>query len=329
MPQSASLAIVTRSEAIREILARAATIARSDTSVLLIGETGVGKELVADYIHRVSARSERPFIKISLSAMPHDLIESELFGHERGAFTGALTEKKGLFEVADTGTLFLDDVDDVPPSVQPKLLRVLESGHVMRVGGTAAFAVDVRVISASKVDLREMVAGHLFRSDLFYRLNVCPLVLPPLRQRRDDVPLLVDHFLRRFAPGRSLALTPEAERALMAYDWPGNVRELRNVAQRLALFIQGDIRLSDLPPEIHDGHPVDQLVKACTRCMADQQMTFNEVVECLETNLLRHAMADARGNRTLAARRLGLSLSTLRDKLKRNGLDDDSNGHDA
>jgi two-component system response regulator AtoC len=322
MPQSGSIAIVTRSEAIRQILARAETIARSDTSVLIVGETGAGKELVADYIHRVSARSERPFIKISLSAMPHDLIESELFGHERGAFTGALTEKKGLFEMADTGTLFLDDIDDVPQAVQAKLLRVLESGQVMHVGGTATLPVDVRVISASKVDLREMVARHLFRSDLFYRLNVFPLVLPPLRQRREDVPLLVEHFLRRFAPGRSLIVTPEAERALMAYDWPGNVRELRNVAQRLALFSQREVTLADLPPEIHDGQPVEQLVKACARCMVDQQMTFTEVVECLETSLLRQAMSDAGGNRTAAARHLGLSLSTLRDKLKRHGLDE-------
>jgi two-component system, NtrC family, response regulator AtoC len=322
MVHPSTIAIVTRSEAIRQILARSETIARSDTSVLIVGETGAGKELIADYIHRVSARSERPFIKISLSAMPHDLIESELFGHERGAFTGALTEKKGLFEMADTGTLFLDDIDDVPQAVQAKLLRVLESSQVMHVGGRVTFPVDVRVISASKVDLKEMVARNLFRSDLFYRLNVFPLVLPPLRQRREDVPLLVDHFLRRFAPGKSLTVSPDAERALMAYDWPGNVRELRNVAQRLALFSQGEVTLADLPPEIHDGHPVEQLVKACARCMADQQMTFNEVVDCLETSLLRHALSAAGGNRTAAARSLGLSLSTLRDKLKRHGLDD-------
>jgi len=324
MAPAASIAIVTRSDAIQQILARAQTIARSDTSVLIIGETGSGKELVADYIHRVSARWDRPFIKISLSAMPHDLIESELFGHERGAFTGALTDKKGLFEMADAGTLFLDDIDDVPQAVQTKLLRVLESGEVMHVGGTMTIPVDVRVISASKVDLREMVARNLFRSDLFYRLNVFPLVLPPLRERRDDVPLLVEHFLRRFAPGRSLAVTPEAERALVAYDWPGNVRELRNVAQRLALFCQDRITLADLPPEIHAGQPVEQMVKACARCMADQQMTFTQVVECLETSLLRQALADSGGNRTAAARSLGLSQSTLRDKLKRHGLDDAS-----
>jgi DNA-binding NtrC family response regulator len=322
MAPIASIAIVTQSEAIRQILARAQTIARSDTSVLIIGETGAGKELLADYIHRVSARWDRPFIKISLSAMPHDLIESELFGHERGAFTGALTDKKGLFEMADTGTLFLDDIDDVPPAVQTKLLRVLESAEVMHVGGTATIPVDVRVISASKVDLRELVSRNLFRSDLFYRLNVFPLILPSLRERREDVPLLIDHFLRRFAQGRSLTVTPEAERALTAYDWPGNVRELRNVAQRLALFCQAEVTLADLPPEVHQGQPVQQMLKACSRCMIDQQMTFTEVVECLETNLLRQALLEAGGNRTAAARNLGLSQSTLRDKLKRHGLDD-------
>jgi DNA-binding NtrC family response regulator len=190
------------------------------------------------------------------------------------------------------------------------------------VGGVATIPVDVRVLSASKVDLRDLVARNLFRSDLFYRLNVCPLVLPPLRERREDVPLLVEHFLRRFAPGRALAVAPDAERALVAYAWPGNVRELRNVAQRLALFCQDRVTLADLPQEVHDGQPVEQMLKACSRCMVDQQMTFTEVVECLERTLLRQALVEAQGNRTAAARALGLSQSTLRDKLKRHGLDE-------
>jgi DNA-binding NtrC family response regulator len=315
------IAIVTQSERMRAILTRMDTIARSDTSVLLIGETGVGKELFADYIHRVSPRSERPFVKIALSAMPHDLLESELFGHERGAFTTAHTDKKGLFELAHTGTLFLDDIDDVPPAVQTKLLRVLESQQVMRVGGTATIPIDVRLITASKVELKTLVDRQLFRSDLYYRINVCPVEIPPLRERRDDLPLLVAHFLRRFAPGKALYLAPDAQRAVLSYDWPGNVRELRNITQRLALFATGEIRLDDLPPELNDGHPVEQLVKACSRCLADGSMSYNDVVACLETNLLRQALADARGNRTQAARVLGLSLSTLRDKLKKYGLD--------
>ncbi len=323
IPPPSSLAIVTRSAAMRAILSRIDTIARSDTSVLLVGETGVGKELFADYIHRVSGRSERPLVKIALSAMPHDLLESELFGHERGAFTSALTDKKGLFELAHTGTLFLDDIDDVPPAVQSKLLRVLESHQVMRVGGTTTIPIDVRLITASKVDLRQLVARGLFRADLFYRGNVCPVESPALRDRRDDVPLLVEHFLTRFAPDRPLAVSPGALQALTAYEWPGNVRELRNVAQRIALFAEGEIREADLPPEIRGNQPIDLLVRACSRCLIEEGLSYNDVVACLETNLLRQSLERAAGNRSQAAKALGLSLSTLRDKLKKYGLDGD------
>jgi DNA-binding NtrC family response regulator len=321
----ASLVVVTRSERMRAILDRVQTIARSDTSVLLVGETGVGKELFADYIHRASPRRDRPFVKIALSAMPHDLLESELFGHERGAFTNAVADKRGLFEVAHAGTFFLDDIDDVAQSVQVKLLRVLELQQVMRVGGTAPIAVDVRLITASKVDLEQLVARNLFREDLYYRINVCPVRIPPLRERREDVPLLAEHFLRRFAPQKALTLTPAAEEALCHYDWPGNVRELRNVMQRLALFADDEIQAQDLPSEIAgDGH-VERLVRACGRCIVDGRMSYSDVVACLETNLLRQALADAGGNRSHAARALGLNLSTLRDKLHKFGLDE---GHD-
>jgi DNA-binding NtrC family response regulator len=322
--QVTSIAIVTRSERMRAILARVDTIARSDTSVLLVGETGVGKELFADYIHQVSPRSERSLVKIALSAMPHDLLESELFGHERGAFTSALTEKKGLFELAHGGTLFLDDIDDVPPIVQTKLLRVLESRQVMRVGGTAAIPIDVRLVTASKVDLKDLVSRSLFRADLFYRINVFPVEIPALRDRREDVPLLVEHFLKRFAPAKALRLDEEASRALAAYDWPGNIRELRNIAQRISLFADREIKPEDLPPEVRSGRPIDALVKSCLRCMVEEGMGYNDVVACLETNMLRQALEHAGGNRTQAARALGLSLSTLRDKLKKHGLDNGS-----
>jgi DNA-binding NtrC family response regulator len=296
------------------------TIARSQTSVLLVGETGVGKELFADYIHRVSQRSERPFVKIALSAMPHELLESELFGHERGAFTSAATEKHGLFELAHTGSLFLDDIDDVPAAVQTKLLRVLESREVLRVGGTIPIPTDVRLITAAKVDLRDLVARNLFRADLFYRVNVCPVEIPPLRDRREDVPLLVEHFLGRFAPDRHLRVTREAMDALAAYSWPGNVRELRNIVQRIALFAEGEIGVDDLPAEIHDGQPVDRLLRACAECHIEGRLSYANVVACLETTLLKRALAKAGGNRTQAAKMLGLSLSTLRDKLKKYDL---------
>jgi DNA-binding NtrC family response regulator len=318
----ASLGLVTQSERMRAILDRVRTIAASDTSVLLVGETGVGKELFADYIHRASSRRERPFVKISLSAMPHDLLESELFGHQRGAFTNAIADKRGLFELAHTGSFFLDDIDDVAPAVQVKLLRVLETQQVMRVGGSEPIAVDVRLITASKLDLEQLVARNLFRADLFYRINVCPVSIPPLRDRREDVPLLAEHFLKRFAPQKTLALTPKAQLALCRYDWPGNVRELRNVMQRLALFAEHEIDLAELPPEMASNGHVVRLVRACGRCMVDDGMSYADVIACLETNLLRQALADAGGNRSHAARALGLSLSTLRDKLRKFGLDE-------
>jgi DNA-binding NtrC family response regulator len=325
MQQPPSLVVVTRSERMRAILDRVRTIAHSDTSVLLVGETGVGKELFADFIHRASPRRERPFIKIALSAMPHDLLESEVFGHERGAFTSAIADKRGLFELAHTGTFFLDDIDDVAPAVQVKLLRVLETQQVMRVGGSTPIDVDVRLISASKIDLEQLVARNLFRADLYYRINVCPVHIPALRERREDVPLLADHFFRRFAPQKALRLSGEAEAALCHYDWPGNVRELRNVIQRVALFAEGEVRPEDLPPEIAGRGHVERLVKACGRCVIDGHMSYTDVVACLETNLLRQAIEDAGGNRSHAARALGLSPSTLRDKLHKFGLDV---GHD-
>ncbi len=315
------LMVVTQNEKMRAILARVDTIAASDGSVLLIGETGVGKELFADYIHRSSPRRDKPFVKVALSAMPHDLLESELFGHEKGAFTSATAEKKGLFELAHGGTLFLDDIDDVPQPIQTKLLRVLESREVMRVGGTSTIPVDVRLITASKVDLKELVSRNLFRADLYYRINVIPVEIPALRERREDISVLVLHFLERFAPGKQLNLSPEAMRALVNYNWPGNVRELRNITQRIALFAEGEIRLKDLPPELNNGHPIDLLVKACNQCFVDDSLSFNQIVACLETNLLRRALKEAKGNRTQAAKVLGLSLSTLRDKLRKYDLE--------
>jgi DNA-binding NtrC family response regulator len=321
MPVLPALSLITQSEAMHRILARVDRIAASDGAVLLVGETGTGKELFADYIHRTSPRADAPFVKIALSAMPHELLESELFGHEKGAFTHALAEKRGLFELASGGSLFLDDIDDVPPATQTKLLRVLESGEVKRVGGLRTLPVDVRLITAAKVDLNELVARGLFRADLLYRINVMPVAIPPLRERREDIPLLFEHFFRRFAPGRPVRLAPAALLAATAYPWPGNVRELRNIAQRLALFSEGEIEVADLPREFQPAHPLHELVRACTRCMVEESMPLPEVVACLERNLLRQALEGAGGNQTQAARALGLSLSTLRDKLKKHGLE--------
>ena len=315
-----AVSVITQSEKMEFILGRVDTIASSDSSVLLIGETGVGKELFADYIHHASRRRDKPFIKIALSAMPHELLESELFGHERGAFTNALGEKKGLFELANAGTLFLDDIDDVPQTIQPKLLRALESHEVMRVGGTETIRIDVRLIAASKVDLKTLVERNLFRADLFYRINVFPVHIPALRDRPEDIPPIFRHFLERFAPDKSLSVSADALRALVTYSWPGNVRELRNIAQRIALFAESEVRTADLPAEILEGQPLDTIVKACSRCLIEESVPFQQVVSCLEINLLRQALKEADGNRTQMARMLGMSLSTLRDKLKKYGL---------
>ncbi len=306
----------------RSILARVDTVAASDGSVLLIGETGVGKELIAEYIHRTSPRSQRPFVKVGLSALPPELLESELFGHERGAYTSASGEKKGLFELADNGTIFLDDIDDFPLPLQTKLLRVLESRELKRVGGTASIRIDVRLVTATKVDLKELVDRGLFRSDLYYRINVVPLTIPPLRDRREDIKPLIRHFLLRYSPGKETAIADDALQKLLTYAWPGNVRELRNVVQRMALFANGEIRLQDLPPEIRLADPFEEMAKACNRCFTEAQMSYEEVIRCLEVNLLRQALHQSGGNKTQAAKILRLNLSTLRDKLKKYNLDD-------
>lgn len=317
-----SLSLITQNETLRAILGRVDTTAASDSSVLLIGETGVGKELFAEYIHRTSGRSERPLVKVGLAALPHELLETELFGHEKGAFTSALSEKKGLFELSDRGTIFLDDIDDFPLALQSKLLRVLESHEVMRVGGTTPIPVDIRLITATKVDLKELVNRGIFRADLYYRINVVPISIPPLRDRRDDIPLLIDHFLRRFAPDKHLTLTEDALRAMVNYSWPGNVRELRNVVQRIALFASDAIQLKDLPPEIRTDDPLQLLIKSCHQCLVDDHMSFDQVIACLESNLLRQALENAAGNRAQAAKTLGMNLSTFRDKLKKYHLNE-------
>jgi transcriptional regulator with GAF, ATPase, and Fis domain len=312
--------IVTQNAGMRAILGRAETIAKSDCSVLLVGETGVGKELFADFIHHSSTRAGGPLIKVELAALPHELLESELFGHERGAFTGAFNSKKGLFELASNGTLFLDDIDDFPAQLQPKLLRAIEAREILRLGGMASIRVDIRLIAATKVDLMDLVSCGSFRPDLYYRINEVPLRIPPLCQRRDDIPLLAKAFLARFAPDRPLVLAGDAQRALMFYSWPGNVRELRNVMRRLAIVLEGEIREQDLPPEIRSNAPLDFIAQRCTQCLVNEHLSFQQVVSCVERNLLRQALTQAGNNRVKAARLLKMSPSTLRDKLRKYNL---------
>lgn len=307
--------IVARSESVLNILDQLRTIALSDSTVLLIGETGVGKDRLAEYLHKKSARRFKPLVKVGVATLPRELVESELFGHEKGAFTGATSEKKGLFEVANGGSLFLDDIDDLPIEIQPKLLRAIESHEIQRIGGTRTIKIDVRFIAASKVSLKDLVDEGKFRSDLFYRLHVVPINIPPLRDRREDIPALIDHYLKLYLPEKNVVVSKEALRALVNYSWPGNVRELVNVLTRILLFVNEEITVEDLPPEIRGEDPMEILIKSCQRCFFEHQMTYDEVIACLETNLLRKALEMHHGNKSHAAEFLGLKLSTFRDKL--------------
>ncbi len=319
--ESVETDIVARSQTLLNILEQLRTVALSDSTVLLIGETGVGKDLLAEYLHKKSARRFKPFVKVNFATLPRELVESELFGHEKGAFTGAVTEKKGLFEVANGGSLYLDDIDDLPIEVQPKLLRAIEAHEIQRVGGTRTIKIDVRFIAASKVSLKALVDDGKFRADLFYRLHVVPVSIPPLRDRREDIPPLIEHYLKVYLPDKAVTVSKEALRALVNYSWPGNVRELVNVLTRVLLFVNDQITLDDLPAEIRGENPMEMLMRSCQRCFFERQMSFDEVIACLETNLLRKALELHHGNKSRAAAFLGLKLTTFRDKLAKYNLD--------
>lgn len=290
--------------------------ARSDVTVLLWGETGTGKEMFATAIHQRGARRKGPFLRISCAALSEQLMESELFGHERGSFTGAVDSKPGRFELADKGTLFLDEVDDVPLSIQVKLLRVLEGHPYERVGGIASIQSDVRIVAAAKVDLRKRVAENTFRSDLFYRLNVFPIWIPPLRDRQEDIPLLVDYFLRRYgSEDNPPVVDNEVMGKLWDYPWPGNVRELQNVVRRILLGLgnRTEVRTQDLPLEIRYGDGTH-------RSEVMEGSSFKRTIETSERTLLMEALDKAGGNQSKAAESLGLKLSTFRDKLVKHGI---------
>jgi two-component system response regulator AtoC len=299
--------------------------ARSSTATVLIqGETGSGKELMARYLHRRSARAEGPFIDLNCSAIPEHLLEDQLFGHERGAFTDAKHFRKGLFDLADAGTFFLDEIGEMTPPLQSKLLRVLETRSFRRVGGHADITVDVRVVAATHRDLRRQIADGKFREDLYYRLNVVPIQMPPLRQRTDDVEPLAEHFIARVSRelGRPPArLHPAALRAMVDYAWPGNVRELKNVVERVLLLeAEDEIRIEHLPAELTgraragaEPDSFDAFPPASVRPLAE-----------LERMAIVHALRVCEGNKTRAAQQLGISRQTLRTKLKDYQMGDDT-----
>jgi two-component system response regulator HydG len=280
------------------------------STVLLSGESGVGKELIADAIHLQSPRKERPLVKLNCGALPEGLIESELFGHEKGAFTGAIQQRKGRFELADTGTIFLDEISEMPPATQVKFLRVLQEGEFERVGGTQTLKVDVRVIAATNVDLEAAVAAGGFRKDLFYRLNVIHLTLPPLRERVEDIPLLALHFLDKFCLENDrppMGFSPEAMGAMKNYAWPGNVRELQNAVERSVALTTGSVvELEDLPDDIRRHSPQDEKII----------LPVGASMEEIERLAILQTLKKTGGDKELAARLLGIGLATLYRRLK-------------
>ncbi|HET7583743.1 MAG TPA: sigma-54 dependent transcriptional regulator [Gemmatimonadaceae bacterium] len=311
--------LVGRSRALHAAIEVAHKVARHDSTVLITGESGTGKELVARLIHQSSPRAERPFVAVNCAAIPEALLESELFGHAKGAFTGAVGEKAGLFEEAHGGTIFLDEIGDLPQLLQVKLLRVLQEGEVRRVGATAVRTVNVRVVAATNRDLAADVPAGRFRSDLYYRLNVVPIHLPALRERREDIPELALHFLQRFADRLGFdagGFSPAALRQLATYDWPGNVRELENaVEQALVLSSGTTIEPSHLPESVRRG-PV-----SANGSESPDDLSIKRQRESLERTLIRRALDRTRGNRTRAAQLLELSHRALLYKIREYGLE--------
>jgi hydrogenase-4 transcriptional activator len=318
--------IIYQSQAMEDLLQQVDIVAKSDSTVLICGETGTGKEVIARAIHQLSPRRDKPLVKINCAAIPASLLESELFGHDKGAFTGAINTHRGRFEIADGGTLFLDEIGDLPLELQPKLLRVLQEREIERLGGSRTIPVNVRVIAATNRDLWQMVEDRQFRSDLFYRLNVFPLELPPLRDRPEDIPLLAKHFTQKMARhmNRAIdAIPTEALRQLMSWDWPGNVRELENVIEQAVLLTRGNslnlhlnVRQSRLLPTLNEDSALRssmaQLLHPTTPENDEEER--QRIVQVLrETNGI---VAGPRG----AATRLGMKRTTLLSRMQRLGI---------
>ncbi len=308
--------IICQSSAMHEVINLAGRVANTRTTVLIQGESGTGKELLAKLIHTLSPRSEKPIITANCAALPESLLESELFGHEKGAFTGASRRRIGRFEEADGGTLFLDEIGEIPLSVQVKLLRFLQEREFERVGGNQTIGSDVRIISATNQDLEAKVKKGDFREDLFYRLNVIAITIPPLRERKEDLPPLIDHFLMRFATenGKEIkGINPEAKDLLLKYDYPGNVRELENIIERAVVITRGSIISESDLPFSRSFFLIDQKG-------AGTRGTLKESIESLERQMVHQAMGETDNHQTKAATLLGISERMLRYKLKKYGL---------
>jgi transcriptional regulator with GAF, ATPase, and Fis domain len=325
-PASTDL-VVGRSAKMRAVFDFLRIIGNSDSTVLITGESGTGKEVTATLIHQSSRRKHRPFVAVSCALFSDTLIESELFGHERGAFTGAIKDRPGRFELAEGGTIFLDDIDDVPLAMQVKLLRVLQNRTIERLGGTRTVAVNVRIIAGSKRDLKQLVAEGKFREDLFYRLNVLPVALPPLRDRREDVPVLTDHFIERYfrRHGENVPPVSDAVRqAFMRYNWPGNVRELENACERIAQTCTcGTVRVGCMAASILFGAGAESVTPLPRQSAVPQEVkpiSLDDRIRDMEANLIGWALKASNGNKSRAAELLQIKRSTLGDRINRCGL---------
>lgn len=304
--------IIGQSRALRSIFGLIMKVSPTDTTVLLSGESGTGKELVATAIYEQSLRRGKPFIKINCVAIPEGLLESELFGHEKGAFTGAVAQKKGKFELANGGTIFLDEIGDMPLSTQAKILRVLQEREFERVGGTRPISVDIRLIAATNKNLQNMVKTGAFREDLFYRLNVFTLHLPPLRERREDIPLLIDHFLKQ--SGRVTEVSPRSLRVLLKYQWPGNIRELRNVIERATVIAEETIEPPHLPSFLMSDSPI-------SLNDGETEKSLDARLHEIEKAMIIEAMTRTNGMQVRAAELLGINERSLWHRIKKYHID--------
>lgn len=312
-------AIIGQSPALDSLIRCARIVAATDVTVLLKGETGTGKEILATAIQQASARANKAFITLNCAALPESLIESELFGHKKGSFTGANADKHGLFQAADGGTVFLDEINSLPLSIQGKLLRFLESGECLAVGGIKPYKVDIRIISATNADLNKQIESGEFRSDLYFRLNVVPLELPPLAQRTEDIESLIKHFLVLFEDAHKLTapkFSKQALKALKAYPWPGNIRELRNLCERLSILLAGKvIEPANLPSEFTTTN-IGTPPTATDFTLPETGLQLDSV----EANLIHQALNRTKGNRSKSAKLLGISRDTLLYRMQKHGF---------
>jgi two-component system, NtrC family, response regulator HydG len=318
--------IVGRSPAMKKVLEIVAQVAPSSATVLIQGESGTGKEVIAQAIHDLSPRANRPFIKVSCAALPETLLEAELFGYERGAFTGAIARKEGRFELANGGTLFLDEIGEVSPTVQVKLLRVLQVGEFERLGGTKTIRADVRIVAATNMNLLEAVERRIFREDLYSRLNVITLTLPPLREREGDIPLLAHHFLEIFKKKNNKdvkGFTQEALEVMLQYSWPRNVRQMENAIERAVVLSKGDmIAPGDLPPEILKAVE-PQVERAILMDEKTISISLGTPLETIEKRVIEETLRYSRGDKNLASKILGISARTIYRKIEEDNKDDD------